>query len=331
VSQTFINRLFIRLNASYRAIKNDSFVKLTVGQPSHTFLVPRSQIKFGWEAKKLVEALQKAEADSTSSQPEPASPSSDKTKNSRRQSITEALSSPKKWFSPSSKPKNSTAESIRPSSEAKIPEITLPEDDPGAWATFLYWSMHHASDLPELETQRDINLVRLWNLGFKYGFDDFSDDVMSLLMKNFEQFEAGGTVTRSVTADAIRETYCSGLLGESKLKTLVAEEIVKSKLFSKCEFKKNPHNFTGCKNCDRDRADIKEQLKCKVYPGTNHTCGLDTDLWTEIVKAKRAYRDQGHKGFIKRLSKPKGRAPVYMRFLLSAKWIHLRSLMENEK
>ena len=283
-----------------------------------------------------MQTVRNTETNSASRELEPASPRSDKMENSRRRSITESLASAKKWFSWSSESKNLKADSKRPSSEFEpLPrEIKLPDDHPVAWSTFLYWSMHPRSEFIEADISKDIKLVHSWHLGSKYGFENFSDDVMIHLIQYFDKFEAAGTVKQSVTVEAIRVTYCSGPPGASVLKTLIAQEIAKSKLFNKCEFRGDPHNPTGCQNCARDRVEIRKRLKCTLPPGNehaDHACGLGTDLWPELVKSKRMYRDSKHQyDLFKRLSKPKGKAPVYMEFLKSTKWVGVRSMLNIE-
>ena len=334
--QVSIKNLYNVINALYRCNKNDYFVKLIVGKPSQTFLVPATHIRFGWQNSDFMQTVTNTDTNLASRKLEPGSPRSDRMENSRRLSITESLASVKRWFVWSSESKLLNAGSKRPSSESEpLPrEIKLPDDHPMAWSTFLYWSMHPGSEFIEADKSKDISLVHSWNLGSKYGFGNFSDDVMIHLVQYFDKFEASGTVKQSITADAIRVTYCSGPLGGSVLKTLIAQEIAKSKLFNKCEFRGDPHNPTGCHHCARDRAEIKELLKCIWPPGkkhAGHACGLGTDLWTELVKAKRMYRDPNHrKDLFKRLSKPKGKAPVYMEFLTSTKWVEVRSMLNKK-
>ena len=298
--------------------------------------MPATHIRFGWQDSDFMQNVRNTETSSASRKFEPASPRSDKMENSRRRSITESLASAKKWFFWSSESKTLNADSKRSSSEfGPLPrEITLPDDHPLAWSTFLYWSMHPRSEFIESDISKDVKLVLSWGLGNKYGFEDFSDDVMIHLIKYFDQFEATGTVKQSVTADAIRATYCSAPSGGSVLKTLIAQEIAKSELFNRCEFRGDPHNPTGCHHCARDRAEIKERLKCTLSSGkkhAGHVCGLGADLWAELVKAKRIYRDSKHgKDLFKRLSKPRGKAPMYMEFLKSTKWVGVRSMLNNK-
>lgn len=316
------------INAIYRCNNIDFFVKLIVGEPSQTFLVPATHIKFGWRPFGFLETVKNSMTNTTSKKLEPPSPSS-----SRRQSITESLRSGKKWFFSRSESKDLDADSNNSNHGPPPREIKLPDDDPVAWSAFLFWSMHPAGEIPDADRSRDAYCVRMWNLGSKYGFEDFADDVMMLLIKHFDQFETNGTVKQSVTFDAIRETYCCASSEQSVLKTLIAQEIAKSKLFDKCNFE---HRVTldplNCDNCKEDKADMKERLKCTLPSEKKHSedvCGLHKDLWVEVVKAKQMYHDTD-KSLFNRLAKSRGKAPMYMTFLESSKWVHMRAMLNNE-
>ena len=117
------------------------------------------------------------------------------------------------------------------------------------------------------------------------------------------------------------------------MKTLTAQEIAKSQLFHKCDFKTGkPHNPTNCYHCKRDKFDAMDRLKCALPPGkkrANHVCRLEKELWPELVKAKQMYCD-GNIRLFNGLAKAKGKAPVYMDFFKSPKWVHMREMLNNE-
>ena len=322
MSQLSIQRLFNSTNGWCRCNKEDYFVKVIVGKTSQTFLVPAAHINFGWQHFNFTQTVRNAEITTASGDHKPSSSSS------RRQSITKSLRSLKKWFFSSSETKDSNANSKDSDTGPPAREINLPDDDPVAWSAFLFWSMHPANAFPKVDISRDLYSVRTWNLGSKYGFEDFADDAMKLLIDYFEEFEPR-KVNQTVTFDAIEATFCPGPSGDSVLKTLFAQEIAKSQLFHKCDFTTaKPHDASNCYHCKRDKFDVMDRLKCTLPPGkkrADHACGLEKELWAELVKAKQMYCD-GNIRLFSRLAKPKGKAPVYMDFLKSPKWVQMREM-----
>jgi hypothetical protein len=215
-----------------------------------------------------------------------------------------------------------------------VPEIKLPHDDPGAWQTFLFWLVHPGNDFLEDTVQDPILLVRCWYMGAKYGFDDFRDEAMYHLLGYFDQFESDGEVNKSVSTKLIQEAYCSGGQGKSRLKDLIAQEIAKSKLFHECNFDKMPHNVNTCELCRKDRANVREKLKCPRPAKKPHTngCALESQLWGDVLEAKRVYREQKRGGYLfHRLEKDRqGKAPMWMKFLVSSKWAWVQSMFVDE-
>ena len=123
---------------SFSALQSDSLVKLTVGtDPTQTFLVPKSQIRFGWrgcDGCKLPEMLDKAENEMHSANPQKSSSSNAKDghgKIAAPQSSAKALSAAPE------------------SSKSKVSELILPDDDAPTWAAFLMWSNSLGGGLPE--------------------------------------------------------------------------------------------------------------------------------------------------------------------------------------
>ena len=106
------------------ALESNFLVRLKVGRnPTKSFLVPMSQIRFGWgncTICNLPDMLKKAEKDIHSANQE--NPSTSKAKDGHGK-ITESQGSKKSFFS---------------LTKAKVPEIVLPNDDVFTWSAFFF-------------------------------------------------------------------------------------------------------------------------------------------------------------------------------------------------
>jgi hypothetical protein len=112
-------------DTSIKALRDDFPVRLTVGtDPIETFLVPKSQIRFGWSectGCNLAKMLKKAEK-------QPQSANAKSSAGNAKEGHSKIKESQSSVESLSEAPE---------SSKVNIPEIVLPEHDPVTWSVFL--------------------------------------------------------------------------------------------------------------------------------------------------------------------------------------------------
>lgn len=123
-------------------------------------------------------------------------------------------------------------------------ELHLPEDLPEVWETLMFWKI--TGQMPQPIGYAVI--FRCWIFGDKYGMPEFQDAAMILLLKHWDKHDYKQSIPESFFSQTV-EAYSALKDGPSQLKTLLAEEAVKSNWGDDCQ-------------CDVRRAGVTADAVC---------------------------------------------------------------------
>jgi hypothetical protein len=185
-------------------------------------------------------------------------------------------------------------------------ELQFRDADYEAWQVFMYWLTYR--EIPQAIWQNQELIVRCWGLGEWLVVFDFMSDLILRLMQLYER---NGS---NLSAQAIQMAFCAtrmSTLQGSKLRMLIAEEIVKGAILSDRSGLDHVHQL-GVKGCSKDHK--------------GQTCGLQ-DLLPSMQKVELEFLVRPHLKLNRFTNGDAEHAAVWMDKMDGAKWAEVRHLV----